>query len=462
MKKLISLALALITVLSLVACVGEGPAETTPAPTPEASTPEETPEASTPVETDPPAPPATDREIVLADNGTTTAYIVMPRGKSQNTVYAKDKLFYFIKNNSGVELDFGKKKDHEFEILLGNTGREESNELAATLTGNQYAIKIGKGKVVISATEFAFLYDAVEYFIENYLKVEDNRIVVNTVSDTYIGEGDTTSLRYIFSKSKSDSLKADMYRADGWPDDIVAYPEGPTTNVQGGCTDGTYYYQAFIYKDVGSNEEKNPCMILKHKLDFDPNTNDFIAASEILSLNHTNDITYNARTNELIVVHNNPNRTTLSVIDPDTLTLKRKVTIPYRVYSIAYDYARDLYVFGLSGGQDMGFLDAEFKEVPGMTGITSTDKTAGYTTQGITCDDTFIYHTLWNSPGNSEDYNRNVIVVYDWYGNFVATIGTQIEIESENLDIIDGHLYVVANSWGGKAAYIYRIEPKIN
>ncbi len=446
MKKLISLILVLAMMLTFAACNVEKPPESTPETTP-SETPTETPE-----------PPATepDEPIVIAEGGEGKIYIVMPKGQSVNTVYAKDKLTVFVKSRTGVELEFGTDKDNEYELLLGNTRRDESTAHKETLTGNQFGIKIEGKQIIINATQFAFLYDAMEYFIENFLTVTDNKIVLNTTSANYVGEGDTTSLRYILSKN--DHPNADISREDGEPDEVVFAAEG-TSGTQGGCFDGTYVYQGFILKDAASEETRNVCKIVKQKFDGRPDTTTALKISEALDLNHTNDITYNTKTDELVVVHNNPFRTKLTVIDPKTLTVKRTVTIPINIYSLTYNAERDLYVAGCSGGQNLRILSADLSQTLSEEMI-SAEETKGLTTQGICSDDTFIYCTLWNSNGKGA-YSKNVITVYDWYGNHVGTIGTAIEIESENISIVDGTLYVTAHSWWAGAAYIYKIEPKI-
>ncbi len=393
-------------------------------------------------------------ELIVAEGSSGKMYISMSGTKVLNAIYARDELVRFVKNSTGASLPAGT-ATRDFELLLGDTGRAESAALKATLSGDKYAIKIENSKIIIVATNDAFLYEAVEYFIKNYLTVSGNTVKVNTRQASYTGNGDTTTLRYLFSKSTT--LYADNYYSGGWPDEIIKQPDG-TTHVQGGCSDGTYIYQIFIKKDTASDERNNTCKIVKIKPDFNPNTTDnVVMTSANLDLNHANDITYNSKTKELIVCHNNPYRTKLSIIDPETLTVKRTVTIGQKIYGITYNEERNMYMVSCSSGQNMRTLSADFKTLSST--MTSTAPTQSMTTQGICSDDTYIYHTLWNSPGSGSNYNRNVITVYDWYGNYVGMIGTKITIESENIYFHDGNLYVAAYSGGAEASYSYRIEP---
>ncbi|MGM9642919.1 MAG: hypothetical protein ACI3XI_06890 [Eubacteriales bacterium] len=443
MKKLISFLLVLSMPLAFGACTPDIPEQTTEPESENVTTDEQTTEAA-------------QSFMTIADGEDAKLYVVMPAQKCLNTYYARDKFRYFIQAQSGATLKAGT-KTADFELLLGDTGRPESEELKATLTKDQYAIKIEENKIIIVATNPAFLYDAVDRLITSFITVEGKTVRLNTESAELVKNGDTTSLRYLFTQSKD--LIADNYRADGWPSEIIGQADG-TTHLQGGCSDGTYIYQAFIYQDKSSNEVNNVCKIVKIKPDFDPNTSNVVLTSDNIDLNHANDITYNSKAHELIVCHNNPYRTKLTVIDPDTLTVKRTETIDQNIYSITYSPERDRYMVGCSGGQSMRSCNSKFGDLSNV--IKPTLTTSSMTTQGICSDDVFIYHTLWNGSGSIGTYNKNVITVYDWYGNFIGTIGTSIGIESENIFVHDGVLYVCAYSSGGKASYVYRIKPEIN
>ncbi len=444
MKKFISTLLILLLSIAFVACSQES-ADTQPSGK---VTDSET--AKSDIDSEP------DREIIIADGKSSSLHVVIPTRSSRVPTYAKDKLFYFVKNTSGAELKDGPASDGGFELIIGNTDREESKLLKAEIKKDQYAIKIGGGKVVMVAGSSAFLYEAMEYFIENYLTVAGDKITVNTLSELYIGKGNSSTLRYKLLSLPYRMIVQNKL-ADNAPNDIIhKVAESPIA--QGGCNDGEYFYQAFINKDKASNEENNICYIVKSKPDMNTATNDTVLVSGRLSLNHANDITYNSRTHELIVAHNNPNRTTLSVVDPDTLTVKRTLTIPYLIYSITYSPERDIYMVGLAGGQTMRYLSAEFTEIQGSKIFSPTNDTKDYVTQGICSDEIFVYHTLWNPKGSVENYDVNVIAVYDWYGNFVCLIGTEIELESENISVMDGELYICAAN-AGSGAYLYKITP---
>ena len=212
-----------------------------------------------------------------------------------------------------------------------------------------------------------------------------------------------------------------------------------STTSQGGYTDGTYHYQLFIKKDTENNEENNIVRLVKCDLA----TGEVVQISDPLPLNHANDLTYNAKRGLFVAVHNNPHRKWVSLIDPETLTVVETVKMDTKIYSIAYNQARDQYVVGLSGGQTFCFLDADFNRVDDVV-YQPTDQTEGYTTQGAACDENFIYFVL---------YKENAITVYDWDGQFVTLIKLAVSGEPENLNVVDGVIYIGVGTAAGTIVY---------
>lgn len=220
---------------------------------------------------------------------------------------------------------------------------------------------------------------------------------------------------------------------------VAAY--GTATLAQGGYTDGKYHYQLFIQKDNASNEENNIVRLVK----YDMEKGLMMKVSAFLPLNHANDMTYNSKLGVFVVVHNNPHRSWVSYVDPQTLAVTETIDIGMDIYCIGYNEARDEYAVGISGGQSFCRLDADFKRVDDVT-FAPTPLTDGYVTQGAACDENFIYFVL---------YAENVITVYDWDGNFVTLIRLSVQGEPENLTVVDGIIYVVTGY--KKQALVYEI-----
>ncbi len=439
MKKLISFALALVLLtLSLVACdTDNSPASETTDATTTVATDE-------PVVTDPPKD-----GLTIMENKNAVFTIIRGDRTTQGQIDAAVKLNQAIQALAGsmivIKTDYIPKSEtldpEALEILVGDTNRPESSELKATLDGNRFAIKTTDTKIVIVAANDTLLEVAMNYFIDTYLagdniELSEGNLALKAKID-YLSDTINPLHNLLKQSSSFTSSCTKLYN--------IAKPTDSIKTVQGGCSDGTYYYQAFIQKDTDSNEKNNVVRIVKVELA----TGKRVLTSGDLDLNHSNDITYNSKTNQLIVCHNNPYRTKLSIINPETLEFIKDVTIEASIYSIDYNEKHDMYVIGLSGGQTFRFLDADFKYVDNKI-HTPTEQTKGYTTQGVACDDEYIYFVL---------YKQNVITVYDWDGEFVALIELDVgSVEPENLSIVNCEIYV-GSSGGGST--VWKVVPKV-
>ena len=380
--------------------------------------------------------------VVLAKNDQAKIYAVLPSDTAsdayRNALYAKDKLEFFLKEklgNSNLSIPHGTRSDYGYEILIGDTGRSESAALKATLSGNQYAIKRDGNKIIIVATNDAFLYDAVEYFINNYLSkgvdttLTDSKAVYSG-SINYKGTGNTSTVRYLMSTSGKiiGSTSSSIYTIDR--------PDSTYTRNQGGCAGGNgFYYQCFIPSSEGNSR------IAKVDLATGRTTHSGVIADT----NHTNDMTYNSKIDRLIIAHNSPRANTLSIINPYTLEKEREITIPCHIYSITNSPERDVYMIGCSNTRYVRILSADFTTLSNdiypvdswldATVVYSGSTKGRFVTQGIGSDDTFIYCVLYDAYSGQK---QNVITVFDWYGNFVGTININLGtsfIEPESIDV---------------------------
>lgn len=202
---------------------------------------------------------------------------------------------------------------------------------------------------------------------------------------------------------------------------------------QGCCTDGAYAYTILENQKIGK------CSIWK----MDLKDWSVVKVQYDLPIDHGNDITYNPVLNQLIAVHNKPNYTYLSFIDPETLEVVSTRVMPYRMFSISYEPVRNQYVIGISGTYHFVILDAEFNELAYCKGVDT-----GFTKQNADSDENFIYFSQWK--GGSKG---NVIMVYDWEGNFVTQIRVKSYQEIESLLHVGDKWYITCYS--ERAAHIY-------
>ena len=194
--------------------------------------------------------------------------------------------------------------------------------------------------------------------------------------------------------------------------------------MQGGCTDGTYYYVAL---NDGQNDSADSVSAIRK---YDLATGRLLATFEDLHIAHCNDLAYNPDTNEILAVHNQPERWVISVFDRDSMELKRKITLDAEIYSLAYDPFEKCYWAGLSYGFDFIKLGLDFKQI----GDDYTGMVTGYTKQGMDVDEKYIYFC---------QYKKNSLIVYDKNGNYVRELLLpKTDYEAENVCHVGNVFYI--------------------
>lgn len=412
--------------------------------------PDNTPSSDTATTTDAqtteaPGPDYSDKLVIVLD-GKTQYSIIRAENAQDRVVKAGSALHTGISEAIGIKLTLVSDwvKDPTTidqsapEILIGETNRTASIGVADTLEPRTFIIKAVGDQIIITGTSDKLTSRAVDYFVSKYVNNPEylqngNLMLPRNLYDIQgpfdfemtdlINKDDEYTPTY---KKLFDIKNVDGYRI-----------------MQGGCTDGKYCY--FAMENQTFPEGSHMSYIYK----YDVNTRELVSRSEALPLDHSNDICYNPDTHELIVVHNAPNRNIISILDPDTLTVKEKVKLKYQIFSMAYNQSRQQYVIGLSGGQNFALLDTNFKSVKNYA-VNST----GYTTQGVECDNDFIYFV---------QYNQNVIMIYDWAGKLVKRVDmTLLGIEPENISLIEGEFIIGCNnaSWTGGEVYSLEIVKK--
>ena len=388
-----------------------------------------------------PGPDYSDKLVIVLD-GKANYSIIRADNAQDRIVKAGAALLTGIKQATSTTIPLGTDwvKDPSTidqsapEIIVGETNRTASIGVADTLEPRTFIIKAVGDQIIITGTSDKLTAHAVDYFVSEYIN-----------NPEYLQNGNLM-------------LPRDLYDVQGPFDfemtDLINKDDEYTTTytklfdiknvdgyriMQGGCTDGKYCY--FAMENQTFPEGSHKSYIYK----YDANTWELVARSEGLPLDHSNDICYNPDTKELIVVHNAPNRDTLSIVDPDTLTVKETFKIKYKIFSMAYNQSRQQYVIGLSGGQNFALLDTDFKAVKNYT-VNST----GYTTQGVECDNDFIYFV---------QYNQNVIMIYDWSGKLVKRVDmTLLGIEPENICLIEGEFIIGCNNANWTGGEVYSLE----
>lgn len=248
----------------------------------------------------------------------------------------------------------------------------------------------------------------------------------------------------------------DVVRVDVTERFSVRTPIESHNNVQGGCSDGSYYYQIFMHRENETGQENNEVRVAK----IDPTSGEIVKLSRNLWLHHANDMTYNPKTNKLLVCNNAPHRKWLSVLDPETLTLERTVELTVDVFAISYNEKHDTYVVGISFGKSFCQLDADFHVIEGSR-CEPSPLTAHFVNQGLCSDDEYIYFAFWDGKTLRENPEKfqSAIAVYRRNGEYVGQIYFDIgECEPENLDYHQGSFWMVAGDEGMMRCFEFPLE----
>ena len=308
-------------------------------------------------------------------------------------------------------------------LIVGDTQCEETKTVKATLPANSYTVTVINKKVVILGSNESLTTYAMAAFCELVLTSEmivDGRIRIPAdFSYTRTLDAPLTLTQMLADGMSVEAVRSHVLKAD---------PVGDCNIAQGAASDGTYAYLAL------RNADDTAAVIVKVNM-ADGKT---VAVSEKLALGHANDMTYNTKTKQLVVVHGQDEGKIVTLVNPETLTVIEDVTISKKAGAITYNPETNTYAIG-RGGTKLHFLDADFKA------LASYDKTttSGYTAQGMGSDGKYIYFPVSSA-------SSNLLEVYDWEGNKVADIYIATGEESESLFYVNDRYYVNFNVSGAQ------------
>ena len=192
---------------------------------------------------------------------------------------------------------------------------------------------------------------------------------------------------------------------------------------QGAASDGTFAYQLMY------NRKNEKCKVVKIGI-----KNGWVyKVSRPLNIGHGNDATYDYAKNEIVTTYKRGQTRYLAIIDPKTLKLKRyqKIHIPKKikgiskettasikgVAAIAYNPETGQFIGRIKKRRSFIVMDADYNAIR-FIGIKHYKD---YLCQTIECTDKAILHA--QSP-QKKGQKYNIISVYDYNGNYLATIKT--------------------------------------
>ena len=424
MKKIIIFLLAAVAMLASVSCVPEDVAnETSPH---ETTVPETTSEPTAP-------------EVVLVDGGKTDFKVVRTEGAKG---FAFDTAAAFNKRlRDKISPDFiitddwvnprkpSPEKDHE--ILLFETNRAESLAAMADLDFHGYIIRVTDCKIVIVGTSPAACSEALYHFVDTLIPEHTkNGKISFPIGLEVKQEFKTSDLDIAKALRQGKPLCADF-------EVIFNYPVKDGFNAaQGVATDGSSAY--VVMMDSSGEREVGRIVMV------DMATWTVVKESETMSLDHSNDMTYDPETKRLIVTNMYDNL--VSIIDAETLTLVEQKKLPYGTYGAGYIDGSEKYAFlgyGSVGG--LVITDKAFN----VLRSTPLDSVTNYVGQGMDADAKYAYVPL--SPKSGIDHN--IIQIYDiTSGEFFGNAIVKTTMESESMFHVGNDIYMHFNNQGSKIA----------
>lgn len=191
---------------------------------------------------------------------------------------------------------------------------------------------------------------------------------------------------------------------------------------QGGCTDGK-----FVYLAMSGNDKFRITKV-------DMSTWEIVDRSEPLFLGHANGMTYNSKTNQIIVANDTEDHyKEIFFMDPDSLTVTGEKTLAMDIATIAYNATRDQYVVA-DNDEQFYVLDADFNEL-----LYNEGHYVNLSPQDCDCDENYIYI---GNTGVSKDPGMEATKVYSWDGEYQGIFRMEIQEEHESIFNYDGKYYV--------------------
>lgn len=325
---------------------------------------------------------------------------------------------------------FGKTPDPtKKELLLGDTNREESIVLREKLNeigGNRFAVLVSENKIAVVGTDAYQTYLGLDYLMTTFIRTDESGAPVMSVAPgfEYISESSESTDRFDLKELKESgrgfcfAMAERVFRVPSLEGCVV---------MQGGGTDGQYAYIAQINKATPIET----AIIFK----FDLSTMELVKNSAVLSTGHTNDITYDSKNQRLVISSGLDSWRGTTFLDPNTLEVTGHVVAPIGNRGIAYLPSTDQYI--IASGYTYYRTDADFNPISSFY-----CGNPQYTTQGLTCDEKYIYDARYNTIGGN-----HCLVVHDMEGNYMGSgrlVG--ITYEPENIFICNGEYYLGCNN----------------
>lgn len=328
-----------------------------------------------------------------------------------------------------------------YEIIIGSKGRS-AIEKALEGISHGYSVQLSGKQLVISGTDDNWTILALEAFGENVLKQTDFckdgslKIPQDWKGFAY-NVDDPQMIGYLLKRNRQFTIKTTLAG--------TCSQKGVYKVAQGAASDGEYVYFVMKGNEVNYNSQ---CVVYKYSL----NPFKYVAVSEEFNGHHANDMTFDTKNKRALVVNGSGAAGTLTAIDANTLAIST-ITTSLGIGGMTYNPKRNIY--GITqGGKKYQLVDENFKILNDF----GRSDNPGYTAQGMGSDSYYVYFPM-SPSSSSSDRSVNILVAYDWSGNYKDIVKVPLSMESESMFYAAGEYYVNFYSSG---AQLYKITPVIS
>ena len=229
---------------------------------------------------------------------------------------------------------------------------------------------------------------------------------------------------------------------------VITFPDVSGYGMQGFTTVKDKLFISF----VDDNETRSLIRI------YDLNNYTLLKEMEGPRVGHANDVTYNSKTNEVLVVHADGTNI-VSIFDGDTFEFKKQITIPLPIRSMTYIDDEDGYaVRTIANGFILKNNYTLRYKIPFIIGM---DFSFDVGRQGWSYYKGFIYYSTWSWIRYGGD-GTNTIFVYDVNGHLRDRLHIKEGIgELENVSFYNNKMILGLNGYEGKAKFYVEDIPVV-
>ena len=379
-----------------------------------------------------------DGSIDIVRNGKTAYSIVCSQETSRSIC---DNLSEAFKDLTGAAPKVAdESRNGKFEIIVGETGRTETAAALAKVGENGYAITIDGSKIVIVGSNVVWTSLALKEFekrvLHNPLFCKDSKLTLPGDYSYIQSYTDPQLIARLVECGVEFTLNPTLVlNCPGEEEGMVV--------AQGAASDGKHFY--FLNR----SPEDGQSVVYK----YDMSSLSLVGKSKVFNAGHANDATFDFGKNRFIAAHGHSEGKILTPLVPETLEVLPNIDITVGSGAIAYSKGRSQFAIS-QGGKTLYVADNDFNV---LSSYTRTDNSI-YLAQGMGCDDMYVYFPM--SPYNGT--TDNVLVTYDWAGNYIMDIHIPMSLESESMFYSAGTYYVNFYPGSRKGAALYRVDPVYN